>query len=95
MRWMLDEDIRLLMLVREHFASLTKHDRLDASSPFSQQLHAAFNSPHRKISALLFRLRDAKILAFASPPNGNAEQQRFKCQLQDDLPLYDYNTQNG
>lgn len=90
MRWTLDEDIQLLVLVRQLFTSLTKHNRLDVSSPFSQQLHAAFNSPHRKISALLFRLRDAKILAFASPPNGNAEQQRFKCLLQDDMPLYDY-----
>lgn len=90
MRWTLDEDIQLLMLVRENFASLIKHSRLDASSPLSQQLHAAFNSPHRDVAALLFRLKDAKILAFASPPTGNASQQRFKCLIQDDIGLYDY-----
>lgn len=90
MKWTLDEDIKLLMLVREHFASLAKHSRLDASSPVSQQLHAAFNSSHRDVAALLFRLREAKILAFASPPTGDASQQRFKCLIQDDTGLYDY-----
>lgn len=90
MRWTLLEDIQLLILVRQHFMALIKQSWLDASSPFSQQLHAAFNSPHRDVAALLYRLKDAKILQLASRPTGNAEQQRFKCLLQDDKALYDY-----
>lgn len=90
MKWTLDEDVQLLILVRKHFTSLIKHSRLDASMLFSQQLHAAFNSSSRDVAALLFRLKEANILAFASPPTGDAAQQRFKCLLQDDMALYDY-----
>lgn len=90
MKWTLAEDIQLLKLVRQYFTSLIQHSRLDASMLFSQQLHAAFNPSRRDVAALLFRLKEAGVLAFASPPNGNAAQQRFKCLLQDDMPLYDY-----
>lgn len=90
MRWTLDEDIRLLTLIRQHFTSFIKHPWLDASTQFSHQLHAAFDSSHRDVAALLYRLKLAGILTFAGPPNGTAAQQRFKCLLQDDLPLYDY-----
>lgn len=90
MKWTLLEDIRLLILVRQYFTLLVKQNWLDANSPFSQQLHAAFNSPHRDVAALLYRLKDAKVLQLASRPTGNAEQQRFKCLLRDDRALYDY-----
>lgn len=90
MRWTLDEDIRLLTLIRQHFTSFIKHPWLDASTQFSQQLHTAFDSSHRDVAALLYRLRFAGILTFAGPPIGNTAPQRFKCLLQDDLPLYDY-----
>lgn len=90
MRWTLAEDIQLLILVRQHFTSLIKHTWLDASTQFSQQLHVAFDSSHRDVAAVLYRLKLAGILTLAGPPNGHAAQQRFKCQLQDDMPLYDY-----
>lgn len=90
MKWTLLEDIKLLILVRQYFTVLVKQNWLDANSPFSQQLHAAFNSSHRDAAALLYRLKDAKVLQLASRPTGNAEQQRFKCLLSDDRALYDY-----
>lgn len=90
MRWTLLEDIQLLILVRQHFTSLIKQSWLDINSPVIQQLHATFNSPYRDVAALLYRLKEAKILQFASRPTGNVEQQRFKCLLQDDKALYDY-----
>lgn len=90
MRWTLDEDVQLLTLVRQHFTSLIKHSQLDASMLFSQQLHTAFNSSSRDAAALLFRLKEANILTFASPPTGDAALQRFKCLIQDDMALYDY-----
>ena len=90
MKWTLLEDIQLLILVRQYFTLLVKQNGLDAKSSFSQQLHAAFNSPQRDAAALLYRLKGAKILQLASRPTGNAEQQRFKCLLQDDSALYDY-----
>lgn len=88
-RWTLDEDIKLLTLVREHFASLAGQRRLDADTPFSQRLYAEFNSPERSADALLYRLYTAKILAFDGPPT-QPERQRFRCLLEDDLALYDY-----
>ncbi|ART79683.1 hypothetical protein [Oceanisphaera avium] len=90
MRWTIDEDIQLLLLVRQHFTALSKQNRLHVQSAFSQMLHTAFNSPHRDIAALLYRLKEAKILAFVGRPNGNAAQQSFKCLLQDDMALYNY-----
>lgn len=90
MKWTLEEDCKLLTLIRQRFTALIKHTRLDATMAFSKQLHTEFNSPHRDAAALLFRLKEAKILAAASRPTGDPNQQRFRCLLADDLALYDY-----
>ncbi|MEZ8022129.1 hypothetical protein [Vibrio sp. 1F255] len=90
MKWTIEEDLKLLTIVRQRFPELVKHTRLDAGMAFSQQLNIDFNSPHRDAAALLFRLEGAKILAKASRPTGDANKQRFCCLLADDLALYDY-----
>ncbi|KWU01229.1 hypothetical protein APQ14_05885 [Vibrio toranzoniae] len=90
MKWTIEEDLKLLTIVRQRFPELVKHTRLDAGMAFSQQLNIDFNSPHRDAAALLFRLEGAKILAKASRPTGDANKQRFRCLLADDLALYDY-----
>ncbi|MBD2784136.1 hypothetical protein ID858_13270 [Xenorhabdus sp. DI] len=89
-KWTIAEDCELLSLVRQHFPALVKHSRLDATMTFSQQLHTAFNSPHRDASALLFRLKQAGILGFAGRPGGDPAKQLFHCLINDDLALYDY-----
>lgn len=89
-KWTIEEDCKLLTLVRQHFPALVKHSQLNATMPFSQQLHAAFNSPHRDASALLFRLKQAGILGFAGRPGGDTAKQPFRCLINDDLALYDY-----
>ena len=81
MKWTLDEDVALLSLVRRHFTSLVRQKQLDATMPFSQRLHAEFSSPHRTAAALLFRLKEAKILSRASRPGGDRQKQRFRCDL--------------
>ncbi|WP_445375699.1 hypothetical protein ACSLVK_09735 [Photorhabdus tasmaniensis] len=88
--WTIEEDCKLLTLVRQHFPALVKHGQLNATMPFSQQLHTAFNSPHRDASALLFRLKQAGILGFAGRPGGDPTKQPFRCLINDDLALYDY-----
>lgn len=60
--WTIKEDCKLLTLVRQHFSALVSHNRLNATMPFSQQLHDAFDSPDRDAAALLYRLEQAKIL---------------------------------
>ena len=90
MKWTIEEDIKLLAIVRQRFPELVKYTRLDAGTAFSKQLHIDFNSPYRDAAALLFRLEGAKILAKASRPTGDANKQRFRCLLSDDLALYDY-----
>lgn len=90
MKWTIDEDCKLLALVRQHFTDLPKNTSFDSGSAFSKQLHTKFNSPTRDPAALLFRLKSAGILEVASRPTGNASQQRFRCLLADDLALYDY-----
>ena len=90
MKWTLDEDVALLSLVRRHFTSLVMQKQLDATMPFSQMLHAEFSSSRHTADALLFRLEKAKILSFASCPGRDNQKQRFRCDLMDDLPLYDY-----
>ena len=90
MKWTLDEDVALLSLVRRHFTSLVTQKQLDATMPFSQMLHAEFSSLRHTADALLFRLKEAKILSFASCPGRDKQKQRFRCDLIDDLPLYDY-----
>ena len=69
MKWTIEEDIKLLTIVRQRFPELVKHTRLDAGMAFSQQLHIDLNSPHRDAAALLFRLEGAKILAKARRPS--------------------------
>lgn len=64
--WTIEEDCKLLTLVRQHFSALVSHNRLNATMPFSQLLHDAFDSPDRDAPALLYRLEQAKILGFAS-----------------------------
>ena len=88
--WTVEEDCKLLSLVRQRFPELVSHKRLDATMLFSQQLHAAFGSPDRDAAALLHRLRVAGILEFAGRPGGNPVKQLFRCQLTNDLSLYDY-----
>lgn len=66
--WTIKEDCKLLTLVRQHFSALVSHNRLNATMPFSQQLHDAFDSPDRDAAALLYRLEQAKIPGFASRP---------------------------
>jgi hypothetical protein len=90
MKWTLEEDCKLLTLIRQRFTALIKNTRLDANMAFSKQLQTEFNSPHRDGAALLFRLKEAKILAAANRPTGNPNEQRFRCLLADDLALYDY-----
>lgn len=90
MNWTLEEDCKLLVIIRQHFPTLIKNNRLDASAEFSKLLHANFDSPYRDAAALLFRLKEAKILATASRPTGNANKQRFRCLLADDLVLFNY-----
>ena len=90
MRWTIEEDCRLLSLIRQRFSELVTNSRLNAGMAFSQQLHADFNSPHRDAAALLFRLKEAKVLKLASRPTGDPSQQYFGCLLADDLALYDY-----
>lgn len=89
-KWTIEEDCKLLTLVRQHFPALVKHNQLNATMPFSQQLHAAFNSPHRDASALLFRLKQTGILGFAGCPGVDTAKQPFRCLINDDLALYDY-----
>ncbi|ENA9696612.1 hypothetical protein ABG299_002136 [Salmonella enterica subsp. enterica] len=88
--WTVEEDCKLLTLVRQHFSALVSHNRLNATMPFSQQLHTAFDSPDRDAAALLFRLKDAGILSFAGRPGVGAEKQPFRCLINNDLALYDY-----
>lgn len=88
--WTIDEDCKLLTLVRQHFSELVSHNRLNATMLFSQQLHAAFNSPDRDSAALLYRLEQAKILGFANRPGGDPTKQLFRCLINTDLALYDY-----
>lgn len=88
--WTVEEDCRLLTLVRQHFSALVSHNRLNATMPFSQQLHAAFDSPDRDAAALLYRLEQAKILGFASRPGGDPTKQPFHCLINNDLALHDY-----
>ncbi|MDE1482060.1 hypothetical protein [Xenorhabdus bovienii] len=88
--WTIEEDCKLLTLVRQRFSELVSHERLNATMPFSQQLHAAFDSPDRNAAALLFRLKDAGILGFAGRPGVGAEKQPFRCLINNDLALYDY-----
>nr|WP_242685351.1 hypothetical protein [Leclercia sp. 29361] len=89
-KWTIEEDCKLLTLTRQHFSSLLKHKRLNATMPFSQLLYTAFNSPDRDAAALLYRLEQAKILAFASRPGGDPTKQLFRCLINNDLALYDY-----
>lgn len=89
-KWTIEEDCKLLTLVRQYFSSLLKHERLNATMPFSQMLHAAFDSPYRGAAALLYRLKDAKILEFAGRPGGDQAKQYFRCSINNDLALYDY-----
>lgn len=89
-RWTVEEDCKLLSLVRQNFPTLVKHERLNATMPFCQQLHAAFDSPYRDASALLYRLEQAKILGFAARPGGEPAKQPFRCLINNDLVLYDY-----
>lgn len=58
--WTIEEDCKLLTLVRQLFSALVSHNRLNATMPFSQQLHDAFDSPDRDAAALLYRLEQAK-----------------------------------
>ena len=88
--WTIKEDCKLLTLVRQHFSALVSHNRLNATMPFSQQLHDAFDSPDRDAAALLYRLEQAKILGFASRPGGDPTKQLFRCLINNDLALYDY-----
>lgn len=88
--WTIEEDCRLLNLVRQRFSELVSYERLNATMPFSQQLHTAFDSPNRDAAALLFRLKDAGVLGFASRPGGDPTKQPFRCQINNDLTLYDY-----
>ncbi|ECE6401179.1 hypothetical protein DPY74_23025, partial [Salmonella enterica subsp. salamae] len=88
--WTIEEDCKLLTLVRQHFSALVSHNRLNATMPFSQQLHDAFDSPDRDAAALLYRLEQAKILGFASRPGGDPTKQPFRCLINNDLALYDY-----
>lgn len=88
--WTIEEDCKLLTLVRQHFSALVSHNRLNATMPFSQQLHDAFDSPDRNATALLYRLEQAKILGFASRPGGDPAKQLFRCLINNDLALYDY-----
>lgn len=88
--WTVQEDCKLLTLVRQRFSALVSHSRLNATMPFSQQLHAAFDSPGRDAAALLYRLEQAKILGFASRPGGDPTKQPFRCQINNELALYDY-----
>lgn len=37
--WTIEEDCKLLTLVRRYFSTLVSHNRLNATMPFSQQLH--------------------------------------------------------
>ncbi|MDO0901244.1 hypothetical protein, partial [Enterobacter hormaechei] len=67
-KWSLEEDCKLLTLVRQRFSELLSYERLNATMSFSQQLHDAFDSPDRDAAALLYRLEQAKILGFASRP---------------------------
>ncbi|MBW3164601.1 hypothetical protein [Ferrimonas balearica] len=90
MKWTTEEDCKLLSIIREFFPELVQHDRLDPSMAFSQKLKAEFNSPHRDASALLYRLKEAGILVFASRPGGDKNKQRFRRVIHDDLALYDY-----
>ncbi len=89
-RWTIEEDCKLLTLVRQHFSALVRHERLNATMLFSQQLHTAFDSPDRDAPALLFRLKDAGILGFAGRPGVGLEKQSFRCLINNDLALYDY-----
>ncbi len=88
--WTIKEDCKLLTFVRQHFSALVSHNRLNATMPFSQQLHDAFDSPDRDAAALLYRLEQAKILGFASRPGGDPTKQLFRCLINNDLALYDY-----
>lgn len=88
--WTIEEDCKLLTLVRQLFSALVSHNRLNATMPFSQQLHDAFDSPDRDAAALLYRLEQAKILGFASRPGGDPTKQLFRCLISNDLALYDY-----
>lgn len=88
--WTIEEDCKLLTLVRQHFSALVSHNRLNATMPFSQLLHDAFDSPDRDAPALLYRLEQAKILGFASRPGGDPTKQPFRCLISNDLALYDY-----
>lgn len=88
--WTIEEDCKLLTLVRQLFSALVSHNRLNATMPFSQQLHDAFDSPDRDAAALLYRLEQAKILGFASRPGGDPTKQLFRCLISNDLTLYDY-----
>ncbi|MBD1229179.1 hypothetical protein [Xenorhabdus griffiniae] len=88
--WTIEEDCKLLTLVRQHFSTLARHERLNATMPFSQQLHTAFASPDRDAPALLFRLKDAGILGFAGQTGVGPEKQPFRCLINNDLVLYDY-----
>lgn len=88
--WTVEEDCKLLTLVRQHFSALVSHNRLNATMPFSQQLHDAFDSPDRDAAALLYRLEQAKILGFASRPGFDPTKQPFRCLINNDLALYDY-----
>ncbi|MCG8709810.1 hypothetical protein JHU04_003072 [Brenneria sp. 4F2] len=88
--WTIEEDCKLLTLVRQHFSELVSHERLNATMPFSQQLHTAFDSPDRDAAALLHRFRLAGILEFAGRPGGDPAKQPFRCLINNDLALYDY-----
>lgn len=89
-RWTIDEDCKLLSLVRQHFTTLVGQKFLNATMPFSQKLHMAFDSPDRDAAALLYRLEKAKILGFAQRPDSDPMKQRFCCLINNDLPLYNY-----
>ena len=88
--WSIEEDCQLLTLVRQYFTQLLSHDVLHAEMPFSQRLHAAFNSPDRDVPALLWRLKEAGIVGLSGRPGKDPTQQSFRRLLHDDLALYDY-----
>ena len=94
-KWEVYEEYVLLELARTYYSEMVAYSCITVDSPFMERLLADFRtqtcSDNRDALALLFRLKESKLLVFHGGfVRGGGPAQAFRCAVSDERCLYDF-----